>query len=330
MGVSVLVAASRTGIMWIIGSVLWVLLVLVLLFPHHGAYAKANLTPVADPFESATTRVGALKVNALPVLLLYDPTRASELSVFRGPAQRFIQLARAQRPKFNAMSSREKIQYLENYVFGLCNKRIVNGLQVAFTMETGADSFCGYQPGMLSCFAADTCDDAAQDEAVKYIKAALARYDKFIRWSERRKWQYRGDALKVAFYTRNMPGRHANTCAMLKLINDNPEPVIVNIRGSVRSSDGQTNAVFGKPYYVAAKSALPNLSDEDLFNKDTEARLRSLTSEVLALSKRLSIPDLQAYTGTHERWNCFASGNSNGSASQAVVQQVVVEFPNRF
>lgn len=333
--------------------ILWPMLAVALCLPG-SVLARANLTPVPDPFEAGGPAAGmparssippmpepaapdpvlqgapastpATGASAASLMLLYNPTRPSELSIFRPQAQRFIQLARAQRPKINAMTSRERIQFLENYVFALCNKRIVHGMQVNFAQETGVDSFCGYQPGMLNCYASDTCDEAAEDEAVRYIKAALARFDKFVRWSERRKWQYRGDALNVAIYTRNMPGRQMNTCSMLKVVNDNPQPVIVTVRGSVRTFNGQTHEVFGKPYYVAAKSSLPNLGDEDLFNKDTEARLRTLTSEVLSLSRRLSITDLYAYTGVHERWNCFPTVG-NGSIAQPVIQQVSVEFP---
>ncbi len=286
------------------------------------ADAKTNSSVATRLPASASTSEG---LKAFPVMLLYDPTRASELPVFTGNSKRFIQSARTLRPKFNAISSREKVQFLENYIFSLCNARIVNGMSAIYTLETGTEGFCGYQPGILNCFAADNCDKGAQEEAVSYIRRALAKYDNFIRWSERRKWQYRGDALHVAFYTRNTPGKYGDTCASLKLINDNPQPIIVKMRGSVRSDDGKMHGVFGKPYYVAAKSSLPNLSDEDLFNKDTEARMRTLTADALALSKRLSIPDIQAYTGTHEKWNCFSS--RNGGAAQAVLQQIVVEFP---
>ncbi len=260
-----------------------------------------------------------------PLMLLYNPMRASELPIFSGSAQRFIQLARPLRPKFNAMPSREKVQFLERYVFAMCNSHLVNGMDIVFKMETGTENFCGYSPGMLSCFAADKCDEATYDNAVKYIKGSLAKFDRFVKWSDRRKWQYRGDALRVGFYTRNTLTKSGMICTTLKLVNDNDEPAIVRMRASLRSADGRLQTVFSRPYYVGPNASLPNLSDENLFSKDTEVRMRKLTADAQAVAKRAAILDIQAYTGTHERWNCFPSPKPD--APQAEFQQVFIEFP---
>ena len=263
--------------------------------------------------------------KAPPVLLLYNPTRASELPVFTGAAQRFIQSARPLRPKFNAMPSREKIQFLERYVFAMCNSRMVNGMDLVFKMETGDESFCGYSPGMLACFASDTCEEPIYWDMVKYIKGVLGRYDRFIKWADKRKWEYRGDALKVGFYTRNTLTKSGMACAALKLFNDNDEAVVIRLNASVRTTDGRVHPVFSRPYYVSPHGSLPNLSDEDLFSKDTEIRMRSLTSDAQALAKRMGIVDIQAYTGTHERWNCFASPGVE--MQQIQFQKIFIEFP---
>ncbi len=263
--------------------------------------------------------------KALPVLLLYNPIRASELPVFTGVAQRFMQSARPLRPKFNAMSSREKVQFLERYVFAMCNSRMVNGMDLVFKMETGDENFCGYSPGMLACFASDTCEEPIYWDMVKYIKGVLGRYDRFIKWADKRKWEYRGDALKVGFYTRNTLTKSGMACTTLKLINDNDEAVVVRLNANVRTTDGRVHSVFSRPYYVSPHGTLPNLSDEDLFSKDTEIRMRSLTSDAQALAKRMGIVDIQAYTGTHERWNCFASAGVE--MQQIQFQKIFIEFP---
>lgn len=260
-----------------------------------------------------------------PVMLLYNPVRPSELPIFTGTALRFMQSARQQRPRFNAISSREKVQFLERYVYAMCNSHLVNGMDLVFKMETASENFCGYSPGMLNCFAADNCDAKNYADSVTYIRGSLAKFDKFVRWSDRRKWQYRGDALKIGFYTRNTPSRNGTLCATLKLVNDNEEPVIVRMRAALRTADGRMQTVFSRPYYVAARSSLPNLSDEDLFSKDTEVRMRKLTADAMALAKRAGIADIQAYTGTHERWNCLPSAKP--TAAQADFHQVFVEFP---
>lgn len=260
-----------------------------------------------------------------PVMLLYNPMRPSEMTIFGGAAQRFIQSARPLRPKFNAMSSRDKVHFLERYVFAMCNSHLVNGMDLVFKMETGSENFCGYSPGMLNCFAADSCDETTYADAVKYIKGSLAKFDRFLKWSDRRKWQYRGDALKVGFYTRNTPTRSGQLCTTLKLINDNEEAAIVRVRASLRTADGRVQTVLSRPYYVGPKASLPNLSDENLFSKDTESRMRMLTADAQALGKRAGITDIQAYTGTHERWNCYSSPKAE--APQAEFQQVFVEFP---
>ncbi len=259
------------------------------------------------------------------LMLLYNPARASELSIFTGAARRFMDSARSQRPKFDAASPREKVQFLERYVFALCNSRLVNGMDLVFKMETSSENFCGYTPGMLSCFASGTCDAAARENAEKYIRGSILKFDHFTTWAERRKWQYRGDALKVAFYTRNTQTRSGFQCSTLKLINDNPKPVIVWIRASRRDADGRTQTVFSKPYYLEAQSTLPNLSDEDLFAKDTESRMRKLMAEAMAAARRLGINDIQAYSGTHERWNCAPSSKEN--LPQPVMQKIQIEFP---
>lgn len=261
-----------------------------------------------------------------PVQLLYNPLREAELSVFTGAAQRFMQSARPLRSKFNAMSSRDKVNFLERYVFAMCNSRLVNGMDMVFKLETGSENFCGYMPGMLSCFAADNCSEPAYQEAVKYIRGSLAKFDRFIKWSDRRKWQYRGDALKVAFYTRNTLTKRGQSCATLKLINDNDEAAVIRISARLRTADGSKQPVFTRPYYVAARSSLPNLSDEDLFSKDTEMRMRKLTADAQLLAKQAGITDIQAYTGTHERWNCVPS--TGDALPQVEFSQVWVEFPH--
>lgn len=261
-----------------------------------------------------------------PALLLYNPLREAELPIFSGTAQRFIQSARPLRPKFNAMSSREKVNFLERYVFAMCNSRLVNGMDMVFKLETGSENFCGYMPGMLSCFAADSCTVPAYNEAVKYIRGSLAKFDRFMKWSDRRKWQYRGDAFKVSFYTRNTLTKRGQLCATLKLLNDNDEAVVVRVAARLRTADGGTHAVFTRPYYVAARSSLPNLSDEDLFSKDTEMRMRKLTADAQVLAKRVGMTDIQAYTGTHERWNCVSSASD--AVPQVEFSQVWVEFPH--
>lgn len=262
--------------------------------------------------------------KAPPVLLLYNPVRTAELPIFTGAAQRFIQSARPLRPRFNAMSSREKVQFLERYVFAMCNSRMVNGMDLVFRMETGNENFCGYSPGMLNCFASDTCEESTYGDMVKYIKGVLGRYDSFIKWADRRKWEYRGDALKVGFYTRNTMTKSGMTCATLKLVNDNDEAAVVRMNASARTADGRIHSVFSRPYYVGPHASLPNLSDEDLFSKDTEIRMRSLTSDAQAFAKRMGIVDIQAYTGTHERWNCFASAGAD--VQQIQFQKIFIEF----
>ncbi|MBV2234752.1 MAG: hypothetical protein KUL75_04310 [Sterolibacterium sp.] len=259
-----------------------------------------------------------------PALLLYNPLREAELLIFTGAAQRFIESARPLRPKFNAMSSREKVNFLERYVFAMCNSRLVNGMDMVFKLETGSENFCGYMPGMLSCFAADSCNAAAYDDAVKYIRASLAKFDRFIKWSDRRKWQYRGDAFKVAFYTRNTLTKRGQLCATLKLLNDNEEAVVVRVAGRLRLADGSRQSVFTRPYYVAPRASLPNLSDEDLFSKDTEMRMRKLTADAQVWARQMGVTDIQAYTGTHERWNCVQA--SSDALPQTEISQVWVEF----
>lgn len=287
---------------------------------HAGVGAMGELTvPPLSPV------AGNEPPKSAPLILLYNPMRPSELPIFTGTAQRFIQSARPLRPKFNAMTSRDKVQFLERYVFALCNSHLVNGMDLVFKMETGSENFCGYAPGMLNCFASDSCDEKAYDDSVKFIKASLGKFDRFLKWSDRRKWQYRGDAMRVAFYTRNTPTRSGFLCSTLKLVNDNEEAAIVRIRATQRNADGRAQTVFSRPYYVGPKSSLPNLSDEDLFSKDTESRMRKLTTDAMALAKRAGITDIQAYTGTHERWNCFPSTKTN--TPQAEFQQVYVEFP---
>lgn len=260
-----------------------------------------------------------------PVLLLYNPVRPAELHVFTGAAQRFIQSARPLRPRFNAMSSRDKVQFLERYVFAMCNSRLVNGMDLVFRMETGSENFCGYSPGMLACFATDSCEEATYSDMVRYIKEMLKRYDRFIKWADKRKWEYRGDALKVGFYTRNTVTKSGMVCSTIKLINDNDEAAIVRMNARIRSTDGRLNTVFSRPYYIGPHASLPNLSDEDLFSKDTEIRMRSLTADAQALAKRSGILDIQAYTGTHERWNCFSTPSPE--VLQVQFQKIHIEFP---
>ncbi|KYC29122.1 protein of unknown function [Sterolibacterium denitrificans] len=283
--------------------------------------AAVSVPPLVDVAEPEPV---SAPPKAPPVMLLYNPLREPELPIFTGAAQRFIQSARPLRPRFNAMPSREKVNFLERYVFAMCNSRLVNGMDMVFKMETGSENFCGYMPGMLSCFAADSCSEPAYAEAVKYIRGSLAKFDRFIKWSDRRKWQYRGDALKVAFYTRNTLTKRGQLCATLKLLNDNDEAVVVRAAARLRTADGGRHTVFSRPYYVAARSSLPNLSDEDLFSKDTEMRMRKLTADAQAVAKQAGIADIQAYTGTHERWNCVASASE--ALPQAEFSQVWVEF----
>ena len=286
--------------------------------PHRPAGGNSGVTEVIPSWS------GGEAPRTTPLMLLYNPMRTSEMSIFQGGAQRFIQTARPLRARFNALPSRDKVQFLERYVFALCNSRLVNGMDMVFKMETAGEGFCGYSPGMLSCFAADNCDEPAYETSVAYIRGALAKFDKFIRWSERRKWQYRGDARKVAFYTRVTQTRSGFLCTTLKLLNENEQAAIVHVQAMQRNAEGQVQAVLTRPYYLAPKSSLPNLSDEDLFSKDTEARMRKLMSEALAAARQAGISDIQAYTGTHERWNCFPS--SKNSVSQPDIRQVYVEF----
>ena len=260
-----------------------------------------------------------------PLLLLYNPARSSELPIFTGTARRFMDSARQMRPKFDLMPSREKVQFLERYVYALCNSHLVNGMDLVFKMESGSENFCGYTPGMLSCFSAETCDEAAQENAQKYIGGSLAKFDNFLKWADRRAWQYRGDALKVAFYTRNTRTRSGFQCSTLKIINDNPEPVIIWLRAMRRNPDGRQQAVFTKPYYVGPRATLPNLSDEDLFAKDTENRMRKLMTDAMAVARRVGINDIQAYSGTHERWNCSLTDKE--VLPQPVLQKIHIDFP---
>ena len=189
---------------------------------------------------------------------------------------RFVQSARSHRPKFDGLSAREKIHFLERYVFAICNSRLVNGMDLVFKLETGSENFCGYSPGMLNCYADEECDEAKRTETAQYVQGTLEKYDRFVDWAERRRWQYRGDALKVGFYTRNTLTKSGMICATLKLVNDNDEAVLVRLKSSLRTVDGRLQTVFSKPYYVGPRASLPNLSDEDLFSKDTELRMRQL------------------------------------------------------
>ncbi|MBP9713937.1 MAG: hypothetical protein KBD60_09645 [Sterolibacterium sp.] len=296
---------------------------------------KKHTLKAAEPEMSAAYNVPPL-VDALiepvsappktpPVILLYNPARRSELSIFTGPALRFVQSARSHRPKFDGLSAREKIHFLERYVFAICNSRLVNGMDLVFKLETGSENFCGYSPGMLNCYADEECDEAKRTETAQYVQGTLEKYDRFVDWAERRRWQYRGDALKVGFYTRNTLTKSGMICATLKLVNDNDEAVLVRLKSSLRTVDGRLQTVFSKPYYVGPRASLPNLSDEDLFSKDTELRMRQLTADAQAVAKRMSVVDIQAYTGTHERWNCFPSPGPD--AQQPRFQQLHIEFP---
>ena len=271
------------------------------------------MTMMGSPFAHAQSDLPT-DLSRLPkassVVLLYNPLRPAELSIFTGAALRFVHSARPLRPEFNRMPSREKVNFLERYVFAMCNSRLVNGMDMVFKMETNSENFCGYMPGMLSCFAADNCNAAAYQDAVQYIRGSLAKFDAFMRWSDRRKWQYRGDALGIAFYTRNTVTRRGQQCATLKLINDNATAVVVQAEAQLQLDTGEVKTVFSRPYYVAAKDDLPNLSDEDLFSKETESRMRKLTADAQGLARQLGIAEIQAYTGTHERWNCFATGQA--------------------
>jgi hypothetical protein len=298
------------------------MVVLTLMLSGAGNHAWGGPNETGDEYQLLN-----VPPKTAPVMLLYNPIRPFELSIFSGPALRFMQAARPHRPKINAFSPREQVQFLERYVFAMCNSQLVNGMDLVFKLETGSENFCGYSPGMLGCFAADNCDAKTFEDAVKYIRGTLSKYDQFVRWSDRRKWKYRGDALNVGFYTRNIVLRNGDLCATLKAVNDNVEPVILRLKSRVRASDGKVYPVFSRPYYVAGKSTLPNLSDENLFAKDTEVRMRKLTAEALAQAKRIGLTDIQAYTGTHERWNCFAS--SKPTAGQAEFQQIHIEFPDR-
>jgi hypothetical protein len=178
---------------------------------------------------------------------------------------------------------------------------------------------------MLSCFSADSCEEDKRSEMLGYVQGSLGKYDRFVHWADRRKWQYRGDALKLAVYTRNTLTKSGMICATLKLINDNDEAALVRFKSNLKTADGRLHTVFSKPYYVAPRASLPNLSDEDLFNKDTEFRMRQLTADAQALAKRVGVVDIQAYTGTHERWNCFPSPRPE--AQQPQFQQIHIEFP---
>lgn len=280
-----------------------------------------KVPPLIDVGDMAAAGSGP---RAPSVSLVYNPARSAELTIFSGPALRFIQSARPLRRQINAMNAREQVNFLERYVFAMCNSRLVNGMDLVYKLDTGSENFCGYVPGMLSCYVAENCDEKTGLKAVQYMQGALDKFDRFMRWSDQRKWQYRGDALRVGFYTRNTLTRSGRLCATLKLINDHDRAAIVYLRANLKTSDGRSHGVFSRPYYVAAHSSLPNLSDEDLFNRDTEARMRKLTLDAQELARRLGVSDIQAYTGTQEHWNCVA--NPAGRNASLELQKIHVEF----
>ena len=305
-------------------SACWLVLLLAAFLLSGKLQAETlKVPPLIDAGDMATASAGP---RTPPVSLIYNPARAAELTIFNGSALRFIQSARPLRRKINTMNAREQVNFLERYVFAMCNSRLVNGMDLVYKLDTGSENFCGYVPGMLSCYVAENCDEKTGLKAVQYMQGALDKFDRFMRWTDQRKWQYRGDALKVGFYTRNTLTRSGRLCATLKLINDNEQAVVVYVRASLKTPDGRAHGVFSRPYYVAAHSSLPNLSDEDLFNRDTEARMRKLTLDAQELARRQGITDIQAYTGTQEHWNCVAA--ATGRIAPIELQKIHIDFTN--